>query len=111
MKFTTLIPINLNDGTPVRDTVLEQLIDSFHNRFGGLTREGDVTGYWTDMDGTKFVDKSIKISVECDRSRLQEAINAVLRVGRKLKQRAMYFEVSGYDGVQFLRMNKTESKQ
>ena len=74
-------------------------------------REGAITGYWTDTDGTKFVDKSIKVSIECERSRLQEAIKGVLRIGRRLKQRAMYFEVSGYDGVQFLRSDKKETKK
>ena len=34
----------------------------------------------------------------------QEAIRAVRRAGRKLGQRAMYFEVAGYDGVQILRI-------
>jgi hypothetical protein len=43
------------------------------------------------------------VSIECDRDRLAEAIRAVRRIGRKLGQRAMYFEVTGYDGVQILR--------
>jgi hypothetical protein len=46
----------------------------------------------------------IKMSIECDRDRLQEAIQAVRRVGRKLDQKAMYFEVAGSDGVQILRI-------
>jgi hypothetical protein len=39
-----------------------------------------------------------------ERERLNEAIKLVRRIGRRLKQRAMYFEVSDYDGVQFLRI-------
>ena len=46
----------------------------------------------------------IKVSIECDRDRLQEALRAVRRLGRKLDQKAMYFEVNGYDGVQILRI-------
>jgi hypothetical protein len=38
-------------------------------------------------------------------SRLPEAMKAVKRLGRKLGQRAMYFEVAGYDGVQILRID------
>jgi hypothetical protein len=49
-------------------------------------------------------DVCVKVSIECDRRCLQEAMQAVKRVGRKLGQRAMYFEVSGYDGVQILRI-------
>jgi hypothetical protein len=58
-----------------------------------------------DDDGSEFRDVCQKISIECDRSRLAEAMRAVRRIGRKLGQRAMYFEVSGYDGVQILRID------
>jgi hypothetical protein len=69
-----------------------------------MTDEGLVTGHWIDVDGTEFKDVCMKVSIECDRDRLAEAIKEVRRVGRKLGQRAMYFEVSGYDGVQILRI-------
>ena len=72
--------------------------------FAGMTNEGFVTGHWVDADGTEFTDVCVKVSIECDRSRLHEAVRAVRRVGRTLGQRAMYFEVSGYDGVQILRI-------
>ena len=70
-----------------------------------MTNEGLVTGHWIDQDGTRFNDVCVKITIECDRSRLEEAIKAVRRIGAKLRQRAMYFEVSGYDGVQILRLD------
>jgi hypothetical protein len=104
MKFTTLIPTTRNDGTAVKLAVLERLIDSLWRPFRGMTDERWVTGHWIDDDGTEFTDVCIKVSIECDRSRLEEAIRGVRRVGRKLGQRAMYFEVSGYDGVQILRI-------
>src|SRR5207244_116428 len=99
MKFTTLIPTTRNDGTIVKPSVLERLIESLWHPFRGMTKEGNVTGHWIDDDGTEFTDVCVKVSIECDRRRLSEAIKAVKRVGRKLGQRAMYFEVSGYDGV------------
>jgi len=105
MKFTTLIPTTSNDGTAVDPAVLSRLIDRLWRPFGGMTDEGQVTGHWIDEDGTEFTDVCIKISIECDRARLQEAIRAVRRAGRKLHQKAMYFEVSGYDGVQILRID------
>lgn len=73
MKFTTLIPMKWNDGTPVDGQLLARLIDDLYEPFGGMTKEGEVTGYWTDEDGTKYRDKSVKISIECDRARLQES--------------------------------------
>ncbi|HEV3260911.1 MAG TPA: hypothetical protein VG013_28930 [Gemmataceae bacterium] len=104
MKFTTLIPARRNDGTAVNPSVLGRLIDGLWRPFGGMTNEGLVTGHWIASDGTEFTDVCVKVSVDCDRSRLDEAIKAVRRIGRKLGQRAMYFEVSGYDGVQILRI-------
>jgi hypothetical protein len=79
-------------------------IDDLWRPFGGMTNEGIVTGHWIDEDGARFTDTCVKASIECDRGRLDEAIKAVRRIGRKLGQRAMYFEVSACDGVQFLRI-------
>ena len=45
-----------------------------------------------------------EVEEKCDRARLAEAIRGVKRIGRKLGQRAMFFEVAGYDGVQILRI-------
>jgi len=105
MKFTTLIPTTWNDGTPVKPSLLERIINAYWRPFRGGTREGIVTGHWIDDDGTEFTDACVRFSIECDRGRLSEAIRAVRRIGRKLGQRAMYFEVVGYDGVQILRID------
>jgi hypothetical protein len=104
MKFTTLIPTTRNDGTAFKPAMLDRLIQALWRPFRGVTREGIVTGHWIDSDGTEFTDLCEKVAIECDRSRLPEAIKAVRRLGRKLSQRAMYFEVAGYDGVQILRI-------
>ena len=104
MKFTTLVPTTWNDGTPVPPALLSRVIDRIWKPFQGMTDEGVVRGHWIDDDGTVYTDMCVKVSIECDRSRLQEAMRAVRRAGRTLRQRAMYFEVSGYDGVQILRI-------
>ncbi|MBI1904465.1 MAG: hypothetical protein HYS13_25495 [Planctomycetia bacterium] len=105
MKFTTLIPLTRNDGSRVRRSELSALVESLWRPFGGMTEEGHVTGHWiAPPDGTHFQDTCLKVSIETDRERLPDAIAAVKRIGRALGQRAMYFEVSGYDGVQFLRI-------
>jgi hypothetical protein len=72
--------------------------------FGAMTNEGLVEGYWTSDAGRIYHDYSMKISIDCDRERLQQAIRSVQRLGRKLEQLAMYFEVTGYDGVQRIRI-------
>jgi hypothetical protein len=104
VKFTTLIPTTDNEGRETKASVLAGLINGLWRPFGGMTNEGLVTGHWVDEDGTEYTDTCVKVSIECDRDRLPEAIRAVRRIGRRLKQRAMYFEVFGYDGVQILRM-------
>jgi hypothetical protein len=40
---------------------------------------------------------------------LDEARDAVIWIGQMLKQRAMYFEVRDYDGVQILEIPPAES--
>lgn len=104
MKFTTLIPTTHNDGTAINQEILDRVLDSLWRPFRAMTREGYVTGHWIDEDGTEFTDMCLKVFIECDRSRLLDAMKAVRRVGRRLSQRAMYFEVAGYDGVQILRI-------
>src|SRR5437764_325640 len=104
MKFTTLIPTTRNDGAPLEPSELHRIVHALWRPFRGITNEGLVTGHWIDEDGLEFTDICLKVFVECDRSRLFEAIRAVKRVGRKLGQRAMFFEVAGYDGVQILRI-------
>jgi hypothetical protein len=110
MKFTTLIPTTRNDGTEVPLAVLSRLIDRLWRPFRGMTEEGWVTGHWIDNDGTEYTDICIKVSIECDRGRLQEAIRAVRRAGRQLHQKAMYFEVAGYDGVQILSIDSPATR-
>ena len=108
MKFTTLIPTTRNDGKEVKPAVLQRLTDTLWQPFRAATLEGYVTGHWIDEDGSEFTDVCLKLAIECDRNRLQEAIRAVKRLGRKLGQRAMYFEVAGYDGVQILRIERPQ---
>jgi len=104
VKFTTLIPTTRNDGTPFEEEFLRRVIDQLWKPFGAMSEEREVRGRRTDDDGTVYSDVSIKISIECDRARLTDAIRAVKKAGRRLGQLAMHFEVSGYDGLQFLRV-------
>jgi hypothetical protein len=53
-------------------------------------------------DATRYRDVTVRVTVICDRIMLEEARQAVIRIGKALKQRAMYFEVRDYDGVQIL---------
>ncbi|HLQ44605.1 MAG TPA: hypothetical protein VK137_07750 [Planctomycetaceae bacterium] len=106
MKFTTLIPRRRNDGSRVSKDEMNSIVTELQNHFGGLTREGTVIGHWVDSaDGKVYVDESLKVCVACDNRRLEEARQFVTEIGRRLGQKAMFFEVQYYDGVQILEID------
>lgn len=103
MKFTTLIPMRCNDGSEVPGELMNQIIDRLTLQFSGCSDEGVTKGQWLDpKDARLYRDDSRRISVVCDNRLLDEARQAVIKIGKELGRRAMYFEVRDYDGVQFL---------
>jgi len=105
MKFTTLIPTHFNDGSEVPEEQLQGYIDVLAIQFGGCSDEGITKGQWVDPeDSALYRDESKRVSVVCDNILLEEARTAVIQIGVALRQRAMYFEVRDYDGVQILEM-------
>jgi hypothetical protein len=108
MKFTTLIPTRLNDGQPIPPRQLRRIMDELTAAFGGCSDEGKTKGQWIDpKDLKKYRDQSVRISVACERAMLEQARAEVIRIGQILWQRAMYFEVRDYDGVQILEIPPT----
>jgi thiamine biosynthesis lipoprotein ApbE len=106
VKFTTIIPIYRNDGSPVAETDLDEILLTLATQFGGATNEGRTLGHWIDpADGQHYRDEGLMISVVCDNAMLAEAEAAVRHIGVKLGQKAMYFEVRDFDGVRFLRLD------
>lgn len=103
MKFTTLLPVADNDGRKFPREQMLDIIVRLGTQFGGASQEGFVRGLWLDA-GRMYHDKSIRVSVVCDNSRLEEARQAVIAIGRELGQLVMYFEVRDYDGVQFIQI-------
>ncbi len=104
MMFVTLIPVRRNDGSPVSAAEQDEILQGLWQLFGGITIEGQVTGHWIDdADGRHYQDDSLKVSVLCDTSRLADAENAVREIGRRLGQKAMWFEVRYADGVRIIR--------
>lgn len=105
MKFTTLIPMHANDGTKFPRALLRSLVDDLAIAFGGCSEEGITKGQWIDpADATLYRDECIRVSLVCEREMLEQARDAVVEIGKQLDQRAMYFEVRDFDGVQILRV-------
>ena len=103
MKFTTLIPLRFNDGRDVPEEQVNRIIDGLAAQFKGCSDEGITKGQWLDpKEARLYRDESRRITVVCDNAQLWEAQQAVIKIGQELEQRAMYFEVRDYDGVQFL---------
>lgn len=103
MKFTTLIPLRFNDGREVPPEQTSKILDDLTLQFGGCSDEGITKGQWLDpKEQALYRDESCRVSVSCDNRLLWEAQQTVIRIGKDLGQRAMYFEVRDYDGVQVL---------
>ncbi len=103
MKFTTLIPLRFNDGREVPQVQISRIIDELVLLFSGCSDEGVTKGQWLDpKDAQLYRDESRRITVVCENRLLWEAQQAVIKIGRELGQRVMYFEVRDYDGVQLL---------
>ena len=104
MKFTTLVPVNFNDGTKVPQSQIDAILARFWVLFGGCTVEGPVVGHWVNDNGTHFQDDCLKVWVVADNSRLEDAETLVRQIGAQLHQEAMYFEVEHHpeSGVRIL---------
>lgn len=106
MKITTLIPLQFNDLRPVPEEQLRRLIDDLVKQFGACTEEGRVVGHRPEPDRPGIAHENfLKLAIEMDRERLDEARAAVLKIGKTLAQREMYFEVREYDGVQIIKVD------
>lgn len=111
MKFTTLIPLRFNDGREVPTEDVNRLIDALAAQFKGCSDEGVTKGQWLDpKEARLYRDESRRVTVVCDNEQLWEAQEAVIRIGQELSQRAMYFEVRDYDGVQFLEIPRARKR-
>jgi hypothetical protein len=97
-----LIPLARNDGSRVRADEMQRILANIMTRFGGYSLGTPIRGAWTDATGHRFDDDTQPVIVSCDRERLEEAKQLVIAIGRQLGQKAMWFEVQYYDGVQIL---------
>ncbi len=83
MAFTTLLPLAHNDGKRVSKKEMNANLRRLREPFGGITIEGEVEGQWVDQaDNRHYCDRSLKVTVACDRERLHQAEDAVREIGR-----------------------------
>jgi hypothetical protein len=112
MKFTTLIPMRFNDGRDVPQEKMNRIIDDLAVQFSGCSDEGVTKGQWLDpKDSQLYRDESRRVTVVCENHQLWEAQQTVIKIGQELGQRAMYFEVRDYDGVQLLEVPERKKRK
>lgn len=101
MKITTLFPLSDNQGQSFPEEVIENLLRSLTLQFHGCSTDGQVNGRSIDF-GIEHKDVSLRVTIVCDKQRLEEIRQRIIEIGRELGQMTMYFEVRDYDGVQIL---------
>lgn len=105
MKFEFLVPTTLNGGKAVEESFFQTLADELALLCGGSSQDSSpVQGIWFGDSGSRFSDQCLRFFVAADRSMLPELMELVRRIGRELKQEAMFVEVTGFDGPQILKI-------
>jgi hypothetical protein len=100
--FGTRVPTHYNDGTPVPEAVLHDIMDRANTLFGGCTLENPAKGTWRDDQGQVYAEESQRLEIACERGRYGEVREFVIAVGQLLDQKAMYFEVRYFDGAEII---------
>jgi len=92
LKFVTLIPINLNDGSPVPSDLRDQILDEIYIRFGGFSVAGTARGAYPMMDGHRQDDTSLIVWIGIEDGQQGELKDYLAEVAVTLGQESMYLE-------------------
>ena len=87
------MPTHRNDGTKISVKERREILRQVRDAFGGYSLEGPFQGAWVADDGKVYEETSYRLEVIIAPEQLQVARELVVRIGKQLGQRAMYFEV------------------
>ena len=93
MIAVTRIPTHRNDGSRVSKRELREILTPIRKSFVGFSLEGPFLGAWEAEDGEVYEEMSFRLEVVVSRSRVKEAKEMFIEIGRRLGQRAIYFEL------------------
>jgi hypothetical protein len=93
MLVITRIPTHRNDGSRISRRERRAILTLVRDTFGGYSLEGPFQGAWVADDGQVYEETSYRLEVLIRPERLQEARELFVRIGRRLGQLAIYFEV------------------
>ncbi|MEX1027653.1 MAG: hypothetical protein WD049_06560 [Candidatus Paceibacterota bacterium] len=103
MKLITRIPTHLNDGSPVSAESMQTIWMMIAERFGGVSVDPPGSGAWLDEQGKVYDEPSYLVTfATANRSDYVDARQLVIEIGKLLGQKAMYFEVQYFDGVEII---------
>ena len=89
----TRIPTHRNGGRKISAKERREVLRQVRDAFGGYSLEGPFQGVWVADDGKVYEETSYRLEVVIGPGELQEAREMVIRIGKQLGQRAMYFEI------------------
>lgn len=93
MLVITRLPTHRNDGSKISATERRELLRQVRDSFGGYSLEDPFQGSWVADDGKVYEGTSYRLEMIIEPGQIQEARKLVIRIGRQLGQRAIYFEV------------------
>jgi hypothetical protein len=94
IKYTLLIPLHYNDGTPVAESELDQIYDEIYVLGNGVTHAAIVHGAYRMKDGAKKIDRSAEVWVAIEPGQESELKRLAAAICRRLKQESIYLEKS-----------------
>ena len=93
MLVVTRLPTHRNNGTRITPRERRAILTLVRDKFGGYTLEGPFQGAWVADDGHVYEETSYRLEVLVAAERVSEARELFARIGRRLGQRAIYFEI------------------
>jgi hypothetical protein len=93
MIVLTRIPTHRNDGSKVSERELRAIMKRVFKALYGYSLEGPFQGGWRAGDGESYEEMSYRLEVVVNPEQVQEARELFMDIGKRLGQRAIYFEV------------------
>ena len=93
MLVITRLPTHRNDGSKVGRREVRAILSRIRNAFHGYSLEGPFQGSWIADDGRVYEETSYRLEMVVSQDRLAYAKELCMDIGRRLGQRAIYFEV------------------
>jgi hypothetical protein len=94
IKATALIPKFYNDGQKVPNKVYRSFENKLLEIAGGFSNDGTTAGSWMDDNNEIYKDRSLRYIVTVKTNKQLKAVKeAVIEIGKELRQKAMYIEI------------------